>query len=320
MSSATPVPAYLPRTFSQILDRLYRIVRADLRTHLGIALLPASALFLGYGSLVVLWTLTFFRSAMDGRQLFAGSHGFVIFGAFLGFMLVYLVVLGLFFAAASYAAVRADYGLPITVRQAYAVAWGRAGHFVRLLLSMYGLCFAPALLLEAVMAGLVSEVISSKQFPPSLIAIIPVGALLLLATLAAGVFACLRLSLAFPASVFESLDIRNSIKRSWALTRGAIGKIFLTILAVYAVIYIATMIVMMIVMFVAMIGSLASSTFLHLSPNAVKALVVCAVAGYLILMSVFSACSWTGFATGLSIIYNDQRLRATPPLQTGAEG
>ncbi len=320
MSSATQLPAHSPRTFSQILDRIYRILRADIRTHLGIAMLPAGAFFLGYGSLLALWGVLFLRTAKNDIPLFALRQSFLIFDGFLVFMLVHLIVLGVFLAAASYASVRADCGLSVAIKEAYAVAWGRAGHFIRLILSVYCLCFFPALLLEALIAGAVARLIYSKELSTALIVIIPFGALLLSAAFVGGAFIALRLSLAFPASVFESLNIRTSIKRSWALTRGATGKIFLIILAVYAAIYIATMVVMMIVMFVALIVYLSCSSVFHPSPNTVWILGLCGSAVYLGLMSVFSACSWTGFATGLSIIYNDQRLRTTAPVQAGAQG
>jgi len=310
MSSATQLPAHSPRTFSQILDRIYRILRADIRTHLGIAMLPAGAFFLGYGSLLALWGVLFLRTAKNDIPLFALRQSFLIFDGFLVFMLVHLIVLGVFLAAASYASVRADCGLSVTIKEAYAVAWGRAGHFIRLILSV----------LEALIAGAVARLIYSKELSTALIVIIPFGALLLSAAFVGGAFIALRLSLAFPASVFESLNIRTSIKRSWALTRGATGKIFLIILAVYAAIYIATMVVMMSVMFVALIVYLSCSSVFHPSPNTVWILGLCGSAVYLGLMSVFSACSWTGFATGLSIIYNDQRLRTTAPVQAGAQG
>jgi hypothetical protein len=175
---------------------------------------------------------------------------------------------------------------------------------------MYGLCFLPAWLLEALIFGAVATMSSSKEFSPVLIVVIPVGMLLLLAALIAGVLLALRLSLAFQASVFESLNVRASIKRSWALTRGATARIFLVVLVVYAAMYIAMMMVMLIAMIIALIGYMALSGVLaHPATHTIWILAICGATVYLGLISAFSGCGWTGFATSLSVIYNDQRLR-----------
>ena len=312
MSGTAQLPAYSPRTFSQVLDRIYRLLRADFRTQFGIAVLPGIAFLVGYGTLFAALGFTFFPAVMSGKQPQAMPAMLVISTGFVGFLFVYLIVLGMFLAAASYAGVKADCGVPVTIREAYAVARDRAAHFIGLILSVYGVCFLPTLLLEALIFGTAAAMAPSKELSPMLIAIIPIGVLLLFAAMISGVIVALRLSLAFPASVFESLNIRESMKRSWALTRGAAGRIFLVMLVVYAAMYIAMMVVMMVVLFVAGAGYLVLSGVFHPGAHTILTLEIGGAAFYLGLMSVFGACFWTGLATTLSIIYNDQRLRFTP--------
>jgi len=307
MSGAAQLPSYMGMTFSQILSRIYRLLRADFRTQFGIALLPGAAYFVSFGAFFAVIGVTFIPAALKGNQPPAMPQLSLVFAAFTVVMIVHLIALALFLAASSCAAVSADCGIRVRIRESYAIAWQRAGHFVLLILSMYGLCFLPAWLLEALTFGAMA---ASKAFSPVLIVVIAVAMLLLIAALIGGVVVALRLSLAFPASVFESLNVRESIKRSWALTRGAAGRIFLVMLVVYAAMYLVMMLAMMIAITIAVIGYLALSGVLaHPTTHTIWILTVCGVTVYLGLISVFSACAWAGVAASLSVIYNDQRLR-----------
>jgi hypothetical protein len=308
LSGATQLPAYPPLSFSQILDRIFRLLRINFRTLLGIGVVPAAVLFICYGGLAATVALTSLPAIPTRKQPPPVPSSLGVLTAFTIVMLVQLIVFALFLAAASYAAAQLDRGVPVTAAEAYGIALGRAGHFILLILSMYGICFFPAWLLEAGLFGCGAAATASKNFPPLLIVLIPIGVLLLLAAIIAGVVLALRLSLAFPASVFEALTVRQAIRRSWALTQGVTGKIFLVVLVVYAALYVAMLAVMMIAMFVGAIGYLIFSGYLtHPSTQTIWKLVICAVAFYLGLISALSGCCWAGFASSLSVIYNDQR-------------
>lgn len=310
MSDAVQPQAYRPLTIGQILERVSRLLRASLRTQLSIAVLPGIAFFLTYGVFFGIFALTLVPAVLKGDQHPAMPAVGVTFVAFACFLIAHLLVLALYMAAASYAAVMADCGIPATAGEAYAVAWRRAGHFIALLFSMYGICFFPALVLEAAIGMTMAGFTQTKEFSPVLIVIIPVAVLLLGAAAIAGVIVALRLSLAFPASVFEALNVRESFKHSWSLTRGALGRIFLTVLVIYAVLYVAMAVLMMAAMFVGAIAFiLLSGVLAQPSQHATIVFAICGGALYLGVISAMSACSCMGFAASFSVIYNDQRMR-----------
>jgi hypothetical protein len=235
----------------------------------------------------------------------------------IAFLFVYLIALGIFVAAASYAGVMLDCGMQVSVREAYEIARRRSGHFIGLMLTLYGICFGPMLLIEAGMFGAMATLVQNKVFAPILMVVFPFAMLFLLAAMIAGVIILLRLSLAFPASIFEGLDIKQSLRRSWALTRGAAGRIFVVLLVVYAAMYLAMLVLMMAGMVVAIVGYLIFSGVLaHPALHTIVILVVCACGAYVALISAFAACFWAGLATSLSVIYNDQRTRIVPSQQS----
>lgn len=310
MSEPTQLSVYRPLNFSQILERIYRLLREDFRTQFGIALVPGAAIFITYGAFFALFGFTVVADVLRGNQQPAMPSFVAISVGFLAFLFVHLCVMGLYLAAASYAAVNVDCERRANVRESYAIAWKRAGHFVGLILSMYAVCFLPALVLEAAIGGAMAGLASSKELSPVLILLVPLGVLLVFAALIGGVVIAIRLSLAFPASVFEALSVRESMKRNWALTRGAAGRIFLVVLVVYVVLYVVMMIAMMAVMFVGAIGFLVfSGASAHAGTHTIWTLAICGGALYLGMISVFSACSWMGFSASFAVIYNDQRLR-----------
>lgn len=314
MSGAAQLPVYRPLTLGQILERVWRLLRGNFRTQAGIALIPAVAVFVSYGIVFGLFGFAILTEVLRGNQHPAMPNAALVTAGFAAFIVVHLTVLGLYMAAATYAGVKADCGIPATMAESYAVAWKRGWHYVGLILSIYGICFSPALLVEAMIGGAMAGLASSKELMPGVVLLIPIGVLLLSAFLIGGVVLGLRLSMAFPASVFETLSVGASIKRSWQLTRGALGRIFLVVLVVYAVLYVGIMIAMLAMMFVVFVIALAfSGASSHPGSHAIWALAICGGAIYLAIVSVFGACSWMGFAGSFSVIYNDQRLRIAQP-------
>ena len=309
MSGAAEFPVYRPLTLGQILERIWRLLRGNLRTQFGIALVPAVAVFVSYGIVFGLFGFTVVAEVLSGNQQPQMPSAALVGAGFLAFLLVHVTVLGVYMAASSYAGVRADCEIPATMGESYAVAWQRAWHYIGLILSMYGICFLPALLVELAIGGAMTALASSKEFSPGLVLAFPIGALLLFPLLIGGVVLALRFSLAFPASVFEALSIRDSIRRSWQLTRGALGRIFLAVLVVYAVLYVGMMIVMMVLLFVGVLVALGFSGASHPGSHAIWTAAICGGAVYLAMMSLFSALSWMGFSASFAVIYNDQRLR-----------
>jgi hypothetical protein len=314
MSGTPPNPPYTPKTFGQILDRVFRVLRANFGLFVGIAAVPGLTMFLTYGmGFAAIDPL--FISAIKGGKPEEIFHLIAISSAlFIPIMLVHLLVIAIYLAAASYAAVLADCGTRVSFGDAYRVACARMGRYFLLALAIYAVSFLPALLLE--LPVLVSSALmgAHKTAPnPMFVLMVPVLFTLIFAAFVAGALIALRLSLAFAASVFESLGVRDAIKRSWILTRGALGRIFLVALIIYVAIYIATMVLLLGAVAVGAIGILLFGPHGHPSPQAVMSLAIGAILLYVGLIAIITTGTWASFTTAFGVIYNDQRLRVDGP-------
>jgi hypothetical protein len=146
MSGTPSYPVYIPRTFGQILDRVFRLVRANLKLLVGIAALPPAAIYAAYALIAaaVLWPL--FVSLPKKPSPDEVKHlVFVLAPLVVAVIVMSLLVFGIYLAAASYASVQSDCGVKVTLRQSYAVAWSRAGRYALLLILIYVICFFPAI-------------------------------------------------------------------------------------------------------------------------------------------------------------------------------
>jgi hypothetical protein len=312
MSSAYQYPSHSPKTFGQILDRVYRLLRANFKLFVGLAAVPPVVFFallalLGAAVLSpILGALPKPPSPQQVLQLVLTGVPLMIF-----VLAVYWLFFALYLAATSYAAVRADQGVKVTFRESCLSAWGHAGRYFLLLFIIYAICFFPALIIQLVMfAGFGLTALHKTQPNPFLIALFPLESALQTVVFVVGVVVALRFSLAFPASIIEDLTAGQAIKRSGILTRGAKGRIFLVLLVIYAATYLATLLLMCGAAIVGAIGFFAwSGMHLHLSTSAIWILAVLAGAAFLALMVLFMACCWAGYSTALAILYNDQRMR-----------
>jgi hypothetical protein len=318
MSIAQQYPAHSPKTFGQILDRVFRLLRANFKLLVGLAAVPPVVLFALLalvGAPVLLPTLSALPKTPSPQQVLQLALTGVPLMIFV--LAVYWLFFALYFAATSYAAVRADQGVRVTFRESYSFAWNHAGRYFLLLFIIYAICFFPALIVQLVMfAGLGLTALNKTQPNPFLIALFPLESALQMAVLVAGFIVALRFSLAFPASVIEDLTAWQAIKRSGILTRGAKGRIFLVLLVIYAATYLAILLLMCGAAVVGAIGFFVwSGMHLHLSTPAIWILAVLAGVAFLSLMVLFMACAWAGYTTALAVLYNDQRMRidGAPP-------
>ncbi len=312
MSDTPPYPRYIPKTISQVLDRVYRLMRANVKLFVGIAVWPPAAFYavFVFVAAAVLWPVlkTLPQSPSPDEIL----HLVFVFAPLMVLLtIVYLFVFALYLAAASFAGVQTDCGIQATFRESYAVAWRHAGRYALLLIFMYVVCLFPALVIELVMfAGIGLTSLHKAQPNPVMIALVPFLSFLQIAAMVIGVIVALRFSLAFPASVFEDLTARQAIKRSGVLTRGAKGRIFLVLLVIYAATYLAILLLMGGVAMIGGLGFLAVSGMqLHLSTSAIWVIAILGGIAFLALMVLFMAVSWAGYATAFAVLYNDQRMR-----------
>lgn len=312
MSAVPGDSPYGPKSWGQILDRTLRLLRANLKLFLGISAVPPVIFFLVF--LIPLGVFLPHLSRMpktlspaQQSQLFM-----IVFPTIAAGVLLHWVALAPSWAAATIAALRADLGTQTTFREAYAQAFQKFGRCLLLLFLIGLITVGPILVIQLIVVG--------------------TGALLRHASAAAGfaavgtvllafavifvyvILAMLRLSLAFSASFAENLSAVAAIKRSYRLTRGAMGRIVLTLLIVYAIVYAVYLVALFALMFlggiIVFIGSLSG---FH-EPFAVKAVAIGFLA--LVLFSIVilvMALNAAGYGTALAVLYNDQRIRIDGP-------
>lgn len=315
MSGPVPIPKYRPMTVSLILERVFRLLRANFKLMIGIAALPGLALLFFYGIVLAVAGKAIIPIMQSHNPEEVLKLTRILMPLLIPVTLIYIFVFALYLAAACHAAVLVDRGIPVKVGEAYGVALSRAGHYVLLLLALYGVTFLPALLAESPLFVVAGMGAMSKAVPnPAVLLIFPFEFFLIFGLLIAGAIIALRLSLAFPASVFESLKVKDSIKRSWTLTRGALGRIFLTMLLIYAAIYALMMVIVLAVISVAGIGFLFFGSEHHYSGQAIVLLAVLAAVLYASLIAAITVVTWAGFTTACAVIYNDQRSRIEVPV------
>lgn len=318
-SSASPPQA--PLTVGQILDRIYRLMRANLRLFTGIAAVPAITGLLTFAAIfaVVFLPMILEQQATPDPRMILHLVLPLVFAS----IPLSLAVFALYLAASIHAAMQANRGVTITFGEAYRTAWKHAGRYLWLLILCYIVAGLPALVMELLMIiPLQFFKIGESGSLPLYVFMIPLLLLLFLAAMLYGVLAALRLSLAFPVSLAEGLKAWPAIRRSAHLTHGAKGRIFLVFLIVYALAYVAEMVVFLVMGAVFGLAAIIFAvTHIHVASVAGvtgAGLAVVCMAGILFL---WIALIWSAFSTAFAVLYHDQRLRnddAPPtPVPTG---
>jgi hypothetical protein len=319
-TSSIQPPLRLPMSFGQILDRVYRLMRANLKLFTGIAAIPAGATLLIIA--LVLPVVLVPVITRQSNHVNPGAFLWVLIPAIFIAMVLNLAVFALYLAASIHAASQAHLGLTTGFREAYAVAWKRGKRYLWLLFLTYVIAFAPLLITEVVLVVPIGVLAMNKAMPPTVFFFAcPLAMLLFLGTLVFGVIVALRLSLAFPASLAEDLPAWVAIRRSCRLTKGAKGRILLIFLVIYAVIYAAELVGMAVLTVVVSIGVFAAVE-LHIELASVAGVILAALAAICFLAFVFvlTALTWSAFSTAFAVLYHDQRLRmeGLPPTQAPA--
>lgn len=302
-------------TIGQILDRIFRLLRGNFKLLVGIASVIPAVLFLAMGcALGVIVPLTA-RLPKDPTPAQNTQIMWMIVPVFLFIFAVCGVAFAPSFAAGSKAAVEADFGVRITIREAYAGAFQHLGRNLLLLFLIMLVSMGPLILVEVIL-GFVAA-LAGHSHPASSLAFlvgISVLILLLLASMVYSILATLRLSLAFAACVMEDLSAVAALKRSNQLTRGARGRIFLVLLIGYAAVYAGYAISLFAFWIVMALVSLFGLAFHWHAPLAVNVVLVGLLAIAMIgIMVLYMALSGAVYATSLAVIYNDQRVRIDDP-------
>jgi hypothetical protein len=309
-TSALPSPA-TPLGFGQIMDRIFRLMRANFWQLFKVsapAMALQAALLLAIGGAVVLiftpWDPPL-QEQMVLRIVFIAA-------AALAYYLISLLVYALYLPAAFHAALAAEAGQPVDFRVSYAAAFAKAGRYIGLMLLFLLIVAGPVLLLMALAGGAIAmAALAAKASgnPAAMVAFIPLLPLLYILALVYSVLATLWLAVAYPASVAEDLPAWAAIRRSVRLTEGGRGRLFLVLLIVYAATYIATMLVECVIFAVGAIGFLLGLA-MHLTMNPWGfvgiglGVLLLLVAIYLLMTVIMSV-----YSVALTVFYRDQRLR-----------
>jgi membrane-anchored glycerophosphoryl diester phosphodiesterase (GDPDase) len=303
--------AYIPMTFSQSLDRIWKILCGRYRLFLQLGSVPAAAFFAIYAIIFgVLFAFGVFppHGAPDPQRMAR-----VIIPAIALTTLPMVIAYAVFEAAACSATLAINRGGETSFRVAYDVAWTRLGRIAWLMILRWVCIALPIMAVLGTWFGAGALAFFTgvgKAHPGVLFVLIPFVVLSYLASIVYAVWMALRLGLAVPACLAEDTTAMQAVKRSARLTRGAVGRIFIVMLVVYAISYAAMFVFEMAAMAVSLLGTLLGSAMhAHLGqPWVVVGLSLfglAALVGFLAMMAL----SWSSYSIAFTVLYDDQRLR-----------
>lgn len=309
----------VPMGFGELLDRIYRLMRSHLRQFFGIAAVPAATIFLVMAAMFSFMLPTFLAQAQaagdtSGIGVVAGGVPKWLPALILLTYPVIIAVYALYMPAASYASTQADRGVMVSFKQAYAVAWGRFGRSLWLMILMVLCIMIPIVVIGVLLVGGVVWVTGVKAGPASAFFLVPLLIMLYLGILVYSILVMIRLSVAFPVAVEEGLSAWDSIVRSVKLTQNAMGRIFLVMLVVYAITYAAILVFILVFFFLAALVALAAVAA-HVTQGSTAFFILAGlgVLGYSLVMMAATVISYSAMTTATAVIYHDQRRRLDGP-------
>jgi hypothetical protein len=219
-----------PMSTGQVLDRTFFLYRSNFWLFAGIAALPPAFVLVAQ-VIIVLGPLTSSKLTES-----AGGIAAIGLGAVLAAVL-YLLGYALATGASIYAVSRAHLGKTPTIAQAYRAVSDR-------IVSVIGTSICVGLLFFAV--TMVGFLVSTLMFAGLAKIIGPMSLFIMVPFWAVGGFFLIRLflryTLAVAACVLEKLGPVKSMQRSFALTQGSEGRLFLIILLSVAIVFGLTMV------------------------------------------------------------------------------
>ena len=317
-------PTHIALTFGQILDRTFKLGRANWKLFFAIAAVPSAAVFLVFAAMIGCM-IPIVGPQIAAAQASAGQapaappafSPFLIAGMMLVTYPILLLVFVLYLPAASFAATQADRGVKVTVGKAYGLAFRRFWRYLWLMILPVFYVIVPLAVVGVILAlgallhsGLGGGAAGGGVNPAGMFFLIPFILLLYVGLAVYGIWLALRFSVAFPASVMEGLTAWASLKRSVKLTKGAKGRIFLVLLVVYAIAYAVNLVLIMIFLVVGAVGAgIAILTHVAVGSSAFFILIGLAVLGYMLVMVACTMFAYSAYTTTLAVLYNDLRLR-----------
>lgn len=292
------------QSFGQILNRIWRLLRSNIKLFAAIASLP---LAVGAGLYGLIFALVFATVPLAHGSLGPALVAAVAVDCVVGLLgfLAALLISALYEPAASYAALQADAGVRVTFRQAYGVAWRRPGRYLWLLILRQLIILAPIALLGAPLAGLWLLLMDGNPNSAAAFLIIPLVVLFYAGAIVWSILATIRMALAYPASVAEDLTAWDAICRSNRVSQGGRLRIFLVALVIYGI-SLAVILGLELIFFLLLgIGMLLISA-LHLAP--VWTYIGLAPLGLLFIGALIlaSMCMVAAYSIAFAVLYRDQ--------------
>jgi hypothetical protein len=226
-----------PLSLAELLDRAFTLYRRHFWLLVGIMAVP-SAIGLVLGIFVEVLN----RQTVGGLGQAADSPaqamlvGVALVGGMLLMVVAYFIVYAVALGAITLAVSEIYQGRATSIREVYGHMSPRLGRLALLMLSMALRAFL-VFLLVAMLAGAASGVVAIAS--PLLVPVVMLPILLLGG--AGVVYMMLRWGVAVPALVLEELGAHRAIRRSIALTRGRLGRVFLLVACATIISYAAMM-------------------------------------------------------------------------------
>ncbi len=301
-----------PLSTSQVLDRTFSLYRRNFLLFAGIAAVPP-AIFL-FGELAVALVAGFSNFQPSAGRSAVALGGALTAGVIL-LMLAYFVGYALATGACVYGVSHVYLQKPITILQAYRAVARRIGSIILMgilfFLAMGGLMF-----LSSMLMGLVTAALAMLNLGKGITFItVP----LFLAVAALFIWVALRMALCIQGNVLEKLGPLDSLKRSYVLARGSVGRMVLLLLLSFA----ATIAITLAFTVPFLVASSAFNQKLE------TVFGILTLIGYFVAITISTPISTIAF----SLVYYDQRVRkeafdltlmmeaigqAPPPMAMGA--
>lgn len=214
-----------PLSTGEVLDRTFQIYRSRFALFASLAALPAAVNFLGGGLQVLVLGTRHLPAA--GRDMGLPVTSLIIQCVTL---LMVFVVNGLTLAATTWAVAEIYLGKTASVRRAWGTAMEYWFRYIRVVLRQYWSIFWLPML-GGGMLGL--AVVVPGAIGKTVLAVIAV--VVLFGSMIYAIYAALRVSLAVPAAVIESLKANAAVRRSIELLTQRKGRIFLMWLLLFAI-------------------------------------------------------------------------------------
>jgi hypothetical protein len=240
-SSAPEGAAYdlRPLSTGEILDRTFQLYRSRFAMFAGLAALPAAVNFVGGAAGVLFMGAEHLAShGHTMNQMVRSATSLSISGITI---LVVFVVNGITLAATTWAVAEIYLGKAASMRAAWRSATGDWIRYVRVVLRQYWSVLWPMMAGGAVLGSLFVVPGMRARGVTAVIAV--VAGMLLFGAFLYAIYAAIRVSLAVPAAVIESLKANAAVRRSMELLTERKVRIFLMWLLIFAMTIIVGVIV-----------------------------------------------------------------------------